>query len=87
MLALQELRGSEIYKRDKEYWWGKLADFPTSPALLLKNDPLQINSPVFSVHKKVISKKLWQRLKAAGGRRNITPSGLLCAIYAEVLAY
>jgi SagB-type dehydrogenase family enzyme len=87
MLALQDLRHSEIYKRDKEYWLGKLADFPTSPALPLKNDPLKITAPIFKAYKKVISKTLWQRLKTAGRGRNITPSALLCTVYAEVLSY
>lgn len=87
MLALQELRISEIYKRDKKYWLGKLAGFPPFPALPLKSDPLQVVKPIFKLHRKIIPKALWRRLKSCARKKNITSSALLCTIYAEILAY
>jgi amino acid adenylation domain-containing protein len=87
MLALEELRGTEVYTRDKEYWLNKLEEFPLAPTLPLKCSPAQLKAPHFNRCHHRFSAADWEALKAAGKGHHITPSAFLATVYAEVLAY
>jgi epothilone synthetase B len=80
-------REGERYKRAEEYWRTRLADIPPAPELPLAQNPALIAKPFFvRRHWRLIAER-WQKLKEIGTRAGLTPSGLLLAAYAEVLAH
>lgn len=87
MLAYEELRETDLYRRDKEYWQDKLENFPTAPALPLACNPAEITSPHFNRCLRKFSDGEWKKLKGIIKVHNITPSAFLATIYAEILAY
>ncbi len=87
VMAYQDFKGSELYRKDKEYWHQLLPEFPAAPALPLRCEPAAVEKPHFKRLGKVFSRPEWEKLKAIAQRRGVTASALLCTAYAEVLAY
>ena len=87
VLAYENFKKSEIYKRDEEYWMGKIEGFPISPALPLKQSVRTVKEPHFNRFQKIVSKEKWNSIKKLAQEKNITPSALLCTIYAKILSY
>ncbi|MPQ34078.1 SagB/ThcOx family dehydrogenase [Clostridium estertheticum] len=87
VLACQELKKSTVYEEDKNFWMNKLEDFPQAPSLPMKQDPANIKKPRFNRLKKIFDNNSWDRFKVIAKKNNVIPSAILCAIYAEVLAY
>ncbi len=87
ILALEDLKKSEIYQNDREYWLSKLDDFPSAPALPYKCNPSEITKPHFNRQRKVFTKDEWASLKKIAKQKNLTPSAVLSTAYAEVLAF
>jgi amino acid adenylation domain-containing protein len=87
VLANRELRNSDIYTADREYWLNKLEDFPPAPALPMICEPSKIENPIFKKIHKFFSEEEWEVLRGVAQKNNITPSVLLCTAYAQVLTY
>ena len=87
VLAYEKLKKSDVYKKAKDYWMSKLADFPSAPALPLKCEPKDIEIPRFKRREKCFNTEELMKVKEYCRRNNITMSGLLCAVYANVLSY
>lgn len=87
MIAYHQLRNSDLYQQAKMYWMNKLKDFPLSPALPLKCNPLDIATPHFSQLRKVFPTQEWEAIKNAAKENNITPTVLLFMAFAKVLSY
>ncbi|MCC5438880.1 non-ribosomal peptide synthetase [Clostridium botulinum] len=87
MIAYNKLKQSDLYTRSKEYWLSKLEDFPSSPILQLKQDPKYVKNPHFKTKKFILDKSKWNRIKKLASKNNVTPSALLCTIFAEILAF
>ncbi len=87
ILAYQDLKKSDLYRKDKEYWLSKLNAFPAAPALPLRINPSEVEKPHFARHKRVFAREDWLNLKARARKHNLTPSALLAAVYTRVLAY
>jgi bacitracin synthase 1 len=87
VLASRELRDSDIYAADKEYWLNKLEDFPSPPALPIIRRPSEIKEPSFKKIQRFYPGEEWEILRGIAQKNNITPSVLLCAVFAQVLAY
>jgi amino acid adenylation domain-containing protein len=85
VLAERELRQTEAYKRSEQYWLNRLDDFPPSPQLPLARDPSSITQPRFVRWRNRLDPETWLRLKTRASQAGLTPSGLMCAIYAEIL--
>nr|WP_285888678.1 non-ribosomal peptide synthetase [Paenibacillus polysaccharolyticus] len=86
MMAYSQLKNSEMYARDKEYWIDQLETFPSAPALPLKQEPRHIKNPQFSRLSWTLGRESWTQLKQKAQQNNVTPSALLCAAFARVLA-
>lgn len=86
IIANEDFKKSDIYKQDKEYWMNKRTDFPLAPELPLKCEPEAIKKPHFSRHSKVFEKEQWLRIKEKAKIEKVTPSALLCTVYAYVLS-
>ena len=86
ILAELELRESEVYKRDKEYWWNRLDSIPEAPILPVKSNTNPNHRHTFTRRRFALDGQKWQQLKTQGAKLGITPSNILLAAYAEVLA-
>ncbi|MET3493992.1 non-ribosomal peptide synthetase/type I polyketide synthase [Variovorax boronicumulans] len=84
--AVQRHRQTAEHARARDYWVQRLEDMPPAPQLPLAKDPAQIASPRFHRREFNLPPEAWQRLRQRGAERaGLTPSGLLLAVYAEVL--
>jgi len=84
--ALESASGTELFKKSKQYWEERVPSLPPSPDLPLAKNPAVIARPVFKRRSARMDAEAWRNLKANGGRFRVTPSGILLAAYAEVLA-
>ncbi|MGD2085956.1 MAG: amino acid adenylation domain-containing protein [Candidatus Aminicenantes bacterium] len=87
MMAYKALENSEIYEADRNFWLSRLEDFPPAPALPMRCNAADIKAPRFARLEETFTPLQWKRLKEMASKNNITPSALLCTVYAEVLAY
>lgn len=82
VLAERELRESQHYHRDREYWLARLDDLPPAPELpVLGGEP----GPRFRRWAATLTPAEWACLRAAAGRRGITPSVAVLTAFAEVI--
>ncbi|XQQ06563.1 MAG: amino acid adenylation domain-containing protein [Leptolyngbya sp. IPPAS B-1204] len=86
VLAERSWRTSEVYQRSLDYWQQRLANLPLAPELPLIQAPSAISEPHFSRRSGQLDAPVWQRLKQQASQHNLTPSGLLLAVFAEVLS-
>ena len=82
-LAVDALRRQEAGRRAWEYWWERLAGLPPAPDLPLVPMP---ERPAFVRRQAEIPPRERARLDERAAQAGITPSVLLCAVFAEVLA-
>ncbi|HMQ31650.1 MAG TPA: amino acid adenylation domain-containing protein [Chloroflexaceae bacterium] len=86
VLAERALQGSDIYNRALDYWRQRLAELPPAPDLPLAVAPETLTQPRFVRHSAQLEPELWRGLKARATRAGLTPSGLLLAAFADVVA-
>ncbi len=86
VLAEQRFQQSQAYEVAWQYWAGRLATLPAAPALPLAKAPDQIAQPRFERHGLRMEAQRWEQVKRRARQYGLTPSGLLLACYAEVLA-
>lgn len=86
VLAERSLREMEIYQGSLVYWRERLATLPPAPQLPLAVHPSAIDQPQFRRRTASLEQGAWARLKRLAARADLTPSGLLLAIFAEVLS-
>lgn len=84
--ALDALERTEIYRKSKAYWTKRIPELLPSPELPLAKNPTVVTEPVFQRRSARIDADTWRTLKERGSRFQTTPSGILLAAYAEVLA-
>jgi pyochelin synthetase len=80
------MRDSEAYRRAEQYWAARLPDLPVGPELPLAVSPSSVKSPRFVRRSHRLEPQSWSRIKDRAQTRGLTPSGVLLAAYAEVLA-
>jgi amino acid adenylation domain-containing protein len=86
VLAEMAQRDSASYRQAERYWLERLADLPGGPELPLRRDPASLTRPHFVRRLHRLEQADWSVLRARAQRLGLTPSGLLCAAYADVLA-
>jgi amino acid adenylation domain-containing protein len=86
VLAELALRDTESYKRAQSYWRSRLAELPPAPALPLAQSPSALTHPRFVRYSTRLEKANWQHLKDRAAQAGLTPSGVLLAAFAQVLA-
>lgn len=86
VLALENLKASELYQRDQAYWMNRLPDLPTAPKLPLAQDPGLLSQQRFGRLDTRLDRDSWRRLKNRSRAEGLTPSGFLLTAYAEVLS-
>lgn len=85
VLALEEFREGERYAKDSYYWISRLAELPGPPQLPSKPAPREASSR-FVRRARRIDADTWAALRRRAAEADLTPSALVCAAYADVLA-
>lgn len=76
----------ESTARARAHWQGRLSELPPPPALPFDRDPATLDTPVFTRRRLSLPAEDWQAVKQSAARHGLTPSTVLLALYAEVLA-
>ncbi|OMI35640.1 amino acid adenylation domain-containing protein [Streptomyces sparsogenes DSM 40356] len=76
----------ESAARARAHWQARLAELPPPPALPFDRDPATLDAPVFTRRRLSLPAEDWQAVKRNAARHGLTPSTVLLALYAEVLA-
>jgi amino acid adenylation domain-containing protein len=84
--AIENISKSERYQRDLAYWHDRIATLPPAPELPLEKNSDSLNNVYFKRWHDRLETDLWHKLKARAFKAGLTPSSLLCAAYAEILA-
>jgi amino acid adenylation domain-containing protein len=85
VLSEQALRDSPLVARSREYWHGRLADFPAAPELPLAVDPATIAQPHFSGQSFKMPAAEWERFKRLASQHSVTPTTAVIGAFATVL--
>ena len=86
VLAEREGRTRHRYQQDRDYWHDRLATLPPAPELPLKTNPAALSRPHFLRRRQQFAPDVWQRLKRKASQAKLTPSGVLMAAFADILA-
>jgi len=86
VLAEQRIQGTPAHQRALAYWMERVERLPAAPDLPLRAALSARKSPRFSRREARLDKARWEQLRGVARTRGLTPSGLLLACYAEVLA-
>jgi amino acid adenylation domain-containing protein len=86
VLAEARLADSDPYRQALGYWDERIPQMPLAPELPLCCDPASLSRPRFTRHSGRLERAAWERLKERAAARGLTPSGLVLAAFAEVLA-
>ncbi|MCY9332377.1 amino acid adenylation domain-containing protein, partial [Bacillus haynesii] len=87
VLASIDFKQTSRYQKDQKYWLDKLDHFPSAPELPLKSDPAHVAKPSFKKFSTFLDGHTWNELKKKARHHNLTPTAVLCAAYAYILAY
>ncbi len=84
--ALTSLEQTDLFRESRDYWTSRVPSMPPSPELPLERNPASIARPEFKRRSACMDPQIWRELKEKAARFQSTPSGILLAAYAEVLA-
>jgi len=68
-----------------QYWQARLDHLPAGPALPLACEPQAIEQVRFTRRQQRLTPAVWQRLREAAAKRQLTPAMLLAGAFAQVL--
>ncbi|MBN3526500.1 non-ribosomal peptide synthetase [Paenibacillus apiarius] len=86
VLAYKQLKTSNTYEADKEYWQQQLEHFPSAPQLPVKKLAAEVAQPQFKRVEKTYSMEDWKQLKSISFQHGVTPATLFLTIYARILS-
>jgi amino acid adenylation domain-containing protein len=83
------MRGSEASKRAEEYWAQRMHVLPPPPQLPSHPAPRAetLIKPRFNHYIGSLEPRRWEALKTRATEAGLTPSSVMCAAFAEILAY
>ncbi|NTX01462.1 non-ribosomal peptide synthetase/type I polyketide synthase [Myxococcus sp. CA040A] len=87
VLATRALQETELYRRSVDYWRGRIATLPPAPDLPRVQQVGAPRHPHFVRREARIERARWERLVERARELQLTPTGLLLACYAEVIAH
>jgi amino acid adenylation domain-containing protein len=86
VLAATQDRLTDAYRRAEAYWLRRIEKLPPAPRLPLAKTPSALANPIFVRREAVLAKAMWRKIKARSMKSRLTPSGVLMAAFARVLA-
>lgn len=84
--SLVSMNALELFKRSQTYWLERADRLPAGPLLPLAGPGVMEDKPQFRRLKARLNPDSWSSLRRQARGRNMTPSALLLAAFAEVLA-
>ncbi|GAB2737110.1 non-ribosomal peptide synthetase [Amycolatopsis magusensis] len=84
--AQERARTRAPAKRSRDYWLARLDQVAPHPDLPLRTSPASIGDARFTARFARLDRADWTALKERAAEHGLTPSGLLLAVFAEVLA-
>lgn len=85
-LAYEQLKTTERYQEDRQYWLQRLPELPVGPALATACRPSSISTPSFARQSFNLEAEVWQALQAKIRQAKISPTVPFLALYGQVLA-
>ncbi|MBD0739954.1 non-ribosomal peptide synthetase [Streptomyces sp. CBMA29] len=79
-------RDAEAVREAEEFWAERLRDLPDAPALPRGADPGAVLRPRFVRREAVLDRATWSALRERAAAAGLTPTGVVLAAYAEVIA-
>lgn len=79
-------KDSKRIEEDKSYWMEEIKNFPSYPHVPTVMKLSDCKEYTMERKKAVICKKTWKQFKAVAKNHRVSPSALLCTIYAKVLS-
>lgn len=86
VLSEKSFRDSPVYQASRQYWMERLDTIPGAPELPTVKTLEDVDSPVFVRRRALLEAAGWKKVKNRASTAGVTPSGILMAAYAEVLA-
>ncbi|MFM9613865.1 non-ribosomal peptide synthetase [Streptomyces niveiscabiei] len=86
VLAAAAVEEGEEYRKAQAYWRERVAALPPAPRLPMVADLASVAVPRFTRHEAVLEAGDWAALKERAAHAGLTPSALLLAVFAEILA-
>ncbi|WP_068618089.1 non-ribosomal peptide synthetase [Paenibacillus tuaregi] len=83
--SLVSMSSLEAYQIAQSYWMQRIDGLPPGPLLPLAGAVTTVDNPRFCRRKAVLNSETWSCLREKARKRNMTPSALLLACFAEVL--
>ena len=85
IFTLEKFRDTAYHKQARDYWFERLNDLPPAPELPLAVAPGTLSPPRFKRRIHTLSADVWRRLKDRGAKTGLTASGIMIAVFAEIL--
>lgn len=87
LLAETALKETDFHRVAHDYWWQRIDQLPPAPVLPVKNKIDASKKHRFTRRRHRLAMDQWQAIKIQAQSSGMTPSGILAAAFAEVLAY
>jgi hypothetical protein len=84
ILAVESLKETELYRRSRDYWFGKLATLPPAPDLPLAANARSIAAPAFKRQTATLEPEAWRRMKARGAQSGAKITSGLSLLFASL---
>ncbi len=85
VIAETTIHKTELYQHSLRYWEQRAPSLPDGPQLPLATNPANIRKPHFVRRELRLPESEWNALKERAQEYGLTPSMVVCAVYAEVL--
>lgn len=85
VLAYEDIKKTEFYKRDEEYWNSRISEIYPAPQLPVSNENNDNISQKFVRFESKLAGDKWSAIKRMAAQNGLTASGVLMTAYAEVL--
>lgn len=85
VLAYEDIKKTEFYKRDEEYWQKRLPEIFPAPELPIIKENGNNATQKFVRYESKLTGNQWTSIKTMAAQNGLTASGVLMAAYAEVL--
>ncbi len=86
VLAERALEETAKFERDQAYWLARIDDLPNGPDLPLAKPPSELAEARFVRRHARLEAEQWTQLRARAKAHGLTPTGILLAAYADVVA-
>ena len=86
VLAEQAIENTKLYERSQKYWYARLDSLPNAPELPLVKHPKEIEHHRTQRYQGGLARGEWQQLKQKAGQAGLTPTGVLMAVFNEIIA-